>query len=95
MDLTKQEAVIGEKLLNHKKALNDQCRPDIISILVGNKADNPEKKIKKDRARRLADKLQFLKYIEVSSTEGTNIGKVMEIILSNVEKNQMWQPERR
>ena len=36
-----------------------------------------------------------MKYVEVSSTEGTNIGKVMEIILSNVEKNQMWQPERR
>ena len=36
-----------------------------------------------------------MKYIEVSSTEGTNIGKVMETILSQVEKNQMWQPERR
>ena len=34
-------------------------------------------------------------YLEVSAQEGTNVNKVMDTVLSQVEKNQMWQPERR
>ena len=90
MDLTKSEEDVVEKLVKHKRLLYDQSRPDIISILIGNKSDDGKRKLTKDRGRRLAKELQFMRYIEVSSVEGTNIGKVLETILSSVERNQMW-----
>lgn len=40
-------------------------------------------------------KTGFIKYIEISAKDGTNMGKVMETILSEVEKNALWQRERR
>ena len=51
LDLTKSEAEITEKLLKHRQVLIDTCRPDIISLLIGNKSDNPDRKIKKNKAR--------------------------------------------
>ena len=56
MDITQEQPQIGDKLQKHKEVLNNQCRPDIISVLVGNKSDIPLKKIRKEIARKLASR---------------------------------------
>ena len=53
------------------------------------------KKVEKKHGRELAAKTGFTKYIEVSSTEGVNVGKVMETVLIEVENKALWQRERR
>ena len=80
--------------MKHKLLVQEQCRPDIINVLVGNKSDIKLKKLEKKHGRDLAYKTGFVKYIEASAKEGINIGKVMETVLSEVEKNMLWQPER-
>ena len=81
-------------MVKHKLLVQEQCRPDIINVLVGNKSDIKLKKLEKKHGRDLAYKTGFIKYIEISAKEGVNIGKVMETVLSEVEKNMLWQPER-
>ena len=54
---------------------------------MGNKSDMPDKTITKHKGRELAQKYKFLAYREVSAKEGTYVSKVMDTVLSQVEKN--------
>ena len=95
MDVKMKQSDALKTLTKHRFVVNEQCRPDIISILVVNKMDIPLRKFDKEQGKELAGKTGFMKYIEISSKEGTNTGKVMESILVEVERKSMWQTERR
>lgn len=94
-DVTQSISDVKQNLMKHRKQIIDTCRSDIIDILVVNKSDIPLRKLDKNHGRDLARTTGFQKYIEISAKTGTNTGKVMETILSDVERRALQQRERR
>ena len=79
-------------MTKHRQLIINECRADIINILVGNKSDIKLKKLDKKYGRELGMKTGFVKYIEISAKDGTNTTKVMETVLSEAEKICLYNP---
>lgn len=73
------------------KSIRDNCDPDTVVVLVGNKSDL-ERKVNREDADILASK-NDLKYIETSSLNGDNVRRVVAWVIrySNMHVTIMWR----
>ena len=62
--------------------INDNCRQDIIKILIGNKYDMDDKRVITSRQGSEFADIHGFKYIETSAKENINIQEILEIVMN-------------
>ena len=57
------------------KSIEDHAKPDSVKILIGNKKDIPDRDVKYEEGKKIADQYGY-KFFETSAKTGENINEI-------------------
>lgn len=84
-DLSKRDSF--ENIGRWLQDIKDVARSDVVTLLIGNKADlEEERQITKEEAQQFADQ-HNMKYFETSAKTGANIAEAIDEAVKIIEKN--------